>query len=160
MMQFLAKVDLEYTHLVNLNQWKINDPNSTIAALQAEISDLKIALQATKLPPSSRQPKQKPTWTPKEGQPMEVVHNNKKWKYWGRCKHWNQTHTTLEHKSIADLPTQPAPGNHNGGPSANLATGTQSAPTGGPSTDSSAQYPQPLTSDSSVILFNVGFLVS
>jgi hypothetical protein len=52
-MQFLANVDLEYTCLINLNQWKTNDPNSTIVALHAEILDLKAVLQATKPPPPS-----------------------------------------------------------------------------------------------------------
>jgi capsid protein len=40
MMQYLAKVDLEYSRLLNLNQWKTNDPNGTIVALCAEIADL------------------------------------------------------------------------------------------------------------------------
>jgi hypothetical protein len=147
MMQFLAKVDLEYTRLVNLNQWKTNDPNSTIVALRAEISDLKVALQATKPPPMSGQPKQKPTWVPKDGQPLEVFHNNKNWKYCGRCKRWNQTHTTLEHKSKATLPTQPASGGSVGGPSAHLAPGTQPAPSAG---SSAATLSQPVASDSSL----------
>jgi hypothetical protein len=47
MMQCLAKVDLEYAHLLNLNQWKTNDPNSTIVTLCTKIADLKVALQAT-----------------------------------------------------------------------------------------------------------------
>jgi hypothetical protein len=132
MMQFLAKVDSEYTRLVHLNQWKTHDPNSTIVALRAEIS------------------KQKPTWVPKDGQPLEVLHNNKKWKYCGRCKRWNQTHTTLEHKSKADLPTQPAPGGSIGGPSANLAPGTQAASGNGSSADTSTQHTQPVPSGSSI----------
>jgi len=74
MMQYLAKVDLEYSRLLNLNQWKMNDPNSTIVALHAEIADQKVALQATKPPPPSGQQKQKPTWVPKDGQPLEVTH--------------------------------------------------------------------------------------
>jgi hypothetical protein len=48
MMQFLAKVDLEYTCLLHLIQWKIHDPNSTMVALRAELSNLKVALLAAK----------------------------------------------------------------------------------------------------------------
>jgi hypothetical protein len=70
MMQFLAKVDLEYACLLNLNQWKTHDPNSTIVALRTEIADLKIALQTNKPPPPPGQQKQKPTWVPKDGQPL------------------------------------------------------------------------------------------
>jgi hypothetical protein len=75
MMQFLAKVDLEYTCLLHLNQWKTNDPNSTIFALRAELSDLKLALLAAKkdTPNPTGQPKQKPTWVPKVSQPLVVV---------------------------------------------------------------------------------------
>jgi hypothetical protein len=131
MLQLLAKVDLEYLHLVNLNQWKMNDPNSNIVALCAEISDLKIALQAAKLPSPTGQAKQKSTWVPKEGQPLEVFHNNKKWKYCGHCNYWNQTHTS-EHKSKADLHSQQPSQPKNGGPSANLASSGQPAtPSGG-----------------------------
>jgi hypothetical protein len=110
MMQFLAKVDLEYSRLVQLNQWKNNDPNSTIVALCAELSDLKLALLAAKKDPPNPTgpPKQKPTWIPKEGQPLVVVQNNKTWTNCGKCRRWNQTHTTPEHKSKSDAPSQGA----------------------------------------------------
>jgi hypothetical protein len=127
MMQFLAKVNLEYTRLLHLNQWKTNDPNSTIVALKAELADLKIALLTAKKDtptptgPPTGQPKQKPTWVPKDGQPLIITQNNKPWKYCGKCHQWNQTHTTPEHKSKNDsTPT----GNQNvtgAGLSANLA---------------------------------------
>jgi hypothetical protein len=108
MMQFLAKVDLEYTCLLHLNQGKTNDHNSTIIALRAELSDLKLALLTAKkdAPQPTGPPKQKPTWIPKEGQPLVVTQNNKTWKYCGKCRRWNQTHTTPEHKSKND----PTPG--------------------------------------------------
>jgi len=99
MMQYLAKVDLEYSWLLNLNHWKTNDPNSTIVALRAETADLKVALQANKPPPPSGQQKQKPTLVPKDSPPLEVTHNDKRWKYCGHCKRWNQTHTTPKNKS-------------------------------------------------------------
>jgi hypothetical protein len=40
MLQFLAKVDSEVAQLLNLGQWKITDPNSTIIALRAEVANL------------------------------------------------------------------------------------------------------------------------
>ena len=127
MMQYLAKVDLEYSRLLNLNQWKMNDPNSTIVALHAEIADLKVALQATKPLPPSGQQKQKPTWVPKEGQPLEVTHNNKLWKYCGRCKCWNQTHTTPEHKPKSSDSKSAEASAVKVGPAANLASGSPSS---------------------------------
>ena len=146
MMQCLAKVDLEYSRLVNLNQWKTNDPSSTIIALRAEISDLKIALQAAKQPnPSGQptgQPKQKPTWVPKDGQPLEVHHNGKTWKYCGRCKRWNQTHTTPEHKPKSQPMPTPSGNGSNGGPSAHAATVPAPQPTPGTSSDPSG-HPAP-----------------
>jgi len=155
MMQFLAKVDLEYTRLVNLNQWKTNDPSSTIIALRAEISDLKIALQAAKQPnPSGQptgQPKQKPTWVPKDGQPLEVHHNGRTWKYCGRCKRWNQTHTTPEHKPKSQpMPTTSGNGS-NGGPSANAATVPAPQPTPGISSDPSGNTAQSGANDLSLL---------
>jgi hypothetical protein len=130
MMQFLAKVDLEYSRLLNLNQWKTNDPNSTIVALRAELSDLKLALLAAKkdTPVPTGQPKQKPTWIPKEGQPLVVVQNGKTWKYCGKCHHWNQTHTTPEHKSKTDSTPQGAQTAQGNGASANLATTSRPGP--------------------------------
>ena len=122
-MQFLAKVDLEYAHLLNLNQWKSNDTNSMIVTLHAEIADLKVVLQANKPPPPPSQQKQKPTWVPKDGQPLEVTHNDKKWKYCGHCKRWSQTHTTPEHKSKATASDSATADGTKGGPSAHLATG-------------------------------------
>jgi len=84
---------------------------------------LKLALQAVKPPPASGLPKQKPTWIPKEGQPLEVMHNDKKWKYCSHCKCWNQIHITLEHKSKADINSNSQQGNQEiyGGPTVNLA---------------------------------------
>ncbi len=123
MMQYLAKLDLEYSHLLNLNQWKTNDPNSTIVALHAEIADLRVALQANKLPTPSGQQKQKPTWVLKDGQPLEVTHNDKRWKYCGRCKNWNQTHTTPGHKSKSSDSKSAEATAAKVGPAANLATG-------------------------------------
>lgn len=46
MMQFLSRVDQEYSCLVNLNQWNSKDLNSTIVAHRAELSNLKLTLQA------------------------------------------------------------------------------------------------------------------
>jgi hypothetical protein len=114
--------------LLHLNQWKTNDPNSTFVALRAELSDLKLALLAAKkdTPIPTGQSKQKPTWIPKEGQPLVVVQNGKTWKYCRKCHRWNQTHTTPEHKSKTDSTpqgTQTAQGN---GASANLATTSRS----------------------------------
>ncbi len=119
---------LDNSGLLHLNQWKTNDPNSTIVALQAELSNLKMALLAAKkdTPIPQGPPKQKPTWTPKEGQPLVVVHNNKTWKYCGKCCRWNQTHTTLEHKSKNDATPQSATVPHGNGASAQLAVSSQS----------------------------------
>jgi hypothetical protein len=47
----------DYNRLLNLNQWKTNDPDSTIIVLQAGIKDLIILLQATNSPLTSGQPK-------------------------------------------------------------------------------------------------------
>jgi hypothetical protein len=127
MMQYLAKVDPEYSRLLNLNQWKTNDPNSTIVALRAKIADLKVALQATKPLPPSGQQKQKPTWVPKEGQPLEVTHNNKLWKYCGRCKRLNLTHTTPEHKPKSSDSKSAEASAVKVGPAANLASGGPSS---------------------------------
>jgi hypothetical protein len=115
-------VDLEYTHLLHLKQWKTNDPNSTIVSLRAELSDLKLAVLAAKKDPIPLpgQPKQKPTWVPKEGQPLIVNQNGKTWKYCGKCHRWNQTNTTPEHKSKNDT-TQGAQLLSGQGTSANLA---------------------------------------
>jgi len=134
MMQYLAKVDLEYSRLLNLNQWKTNNPNSTIVALRAEIADLKVALQANKRPPPSGQQKQKPTWVPKDGQSLEVNHNDKRWKYCGRCKRWNQTHTNTEHKSKSSDSKSAEATAAKVGPAESLATG-------GPSSGDLAQPP-------------------
>jgi hypothetical protein len=155
MIQFLAKVDLEYTRLVNLNQWKTNDPNSTIIALHAEISGLKVALQAARQPnPSgqpSSQPKQKSTWVPKDGQPLEVQQNGKTWKYCGRCKRWNQTYTTPEHIPKSQPASAGSGNGSNGGPSANAATAPAPQPTPGTSSDPSGHTAQSGANDLSLL---------
>jgi hypothetical protein len=110
----------------------MNDPNSTIVALRAELSDLKLALLAAKKdpPPPPGQPKQKPTWIAKDGQPLVVVQNGKTWKYCGKCRRWTQTHTTPEHKSKSDA-SQGGPAPSGQGASANLASAGSSTATPG-----------------------------
>jgi hypothetical protein len=58
---------------------------------------------------SSKHPSRIP---PKEGEPEEKQVKGTSLFWCGKCKHWNKSHRTSEHKSKADM-TQP----RNGGPS-------------------------------------------
>lgn len=152
-LQFLAKADSEYTRLLDLGQWKTQDPNSSIIALQAELQAMKtkfVAMQATasqRQQPTStgtaprigttipagteRRTSEKPTFTPAEGATnLETMLNGVLWKYCALCERWNKSHTTPGHTGPkprwAGQHKTPAAGATAG--QANLASGTQPTP--------------------------------
>jgi hypothetical protein len=152
-LQFLAKADSEYTRLKDLGQWKTQDPNSSIIALQAELQAMRtkfVAMQATasqRQQPTStdtaprtgpriqagteRRTREKPTFTPATGATnLETTLNGVLWKYCALCERWNQSHTTPGHTGPkprwAGQRKTPATGATAG--QANLASGTPPTP--------------------------------
>jgi len=130
MMQLLAKVDLEYTRLLELGQWETNDPNSTVVALLSKVNDLEksVATWKTKAQKAVDTEKAKatkaenkdgnkdkaatgtankterPHWIPKPTDKQIVEHKGCTWKYCSKCLNgkgaWTKTHTTEEHTGV------------------------------------------------------------
>ena len=106
--------------LKSLGQWKENDPDNQIMALQAKVETLtpsinsfKLAKDNAKLVPKDMKkpnapvkPKadDHPTWTPKEDDKEIIMYKGGKWKYCKTCHNgegtWNKTHVTLEHDTL------------------------------------------------------------
>ena len=93
-MQLLAKVDWEYTCLKNLGQWKSNDPDSQVIALQAKVDTLTRTISHfRKQPPPKPRPREPtkpsvpseknknddhPSWTPKDDSKQIVMYKGAK----------------------------------------------------------------------------------
>jgi len=105
-LQFLAKADSEYSRLLDLGQWKTQDPNSSIIALQAELQTMRskfLALQAAttqkqqasgsgaashpgtaSAASNDHRTSDKPTWFPAEGA-TNLEHRHRTGNYYHQC---------------------------------------------------------------------------
>ena len=102
-----------------MGQWKSDDPDSQVNALQAKVDTLTRTISHFKMqPPPKPRPKEpintpvppeknkndeRPSWTPKDDLKQIGMYKGAKWKYCKTCRNgdsaWNKTHVTSEHDS-------------------------------------------------------------